>query len=53
MTNFVKAFGVEGKAFKYLQSKFHNSSAAKIKAGVFAGPHIRHLLKDVNFEKIQ
>lgn len=50
MKNFVKAMDKEGEGFMYLKQKFPHLSDAKIKEGIFVGPQIRHLLKDLTFE---
>ncbi|KAI6660741.1 hypothetical protein LOD99_10248 [Oopsacas minuta] len=53
MKNFVKAivkYNEEGEGFKYLKDKFPKVSDAKIKEGIFIGPQIRELFKDLNFE---
>ncbi|KAI6650048.1 hypothetical protein LOD99_6263 [Oopsacas minuta] len=53
MKNFVKAivkYNEEGEGFKYLKDKFPKVSDAKIKVGIFIGPQIRELFKDLNFE---
>jgi hypothetical protein len=36
--------------FEYLKNKFLRISEAKIKEGIFVGPHIRQLIQDVKFE---
>ena len=43
MKQFVKALTKEGACFKYIQDKFPNLSAEKVKQGVFVGPQIRKL----------
>ncbi|KAI6661434.1 hypothetical protein LOD99_13306 [Oopsacas minuta] len=51
--NFVKAivkYNEEGEGFKYLKDKFPKVRDAKIKEGIFIGPQIRELFKDLNFE---
>lgn len=52
MKQFVKALDQAGACLKYLNDKFQGLSDAKIKEGVFVGPQIRALMKDVNFEKL-
>jgi hypothetical protein len=47
MKNFVKALDMDGPAFTYLREKFPRLSTEKTKAGVFIGPHIRQLFKDI------
>ena len=49
MKQFVKALNKEGACFKYIQDKFPNLSAEKVKQGVFFGPQIRKLPKDPQF----
>ena len=49
MKQFVKALDKEGECFKYLCTKFSRLSYEKIKAGIFNGPQIKHLLKDQEF----
>ncbi len=53
MKNFVKAMDKTDQAFKYLTSKFPRLSNAKIKEGVFIGPQIRELLRDIEFDSAQ
>ena len=43
---FVKALNKEGACFRYIQDKFPNLSAEKVKQSVFVGPQIRTLTKD-------
>jgi hypothetical protein len=52
MKNFVKAMDRDGPAFRYLSEKFHTLSEAKIKEGIFIGPQIRELIKDIKFDSI-
>ena len=52
MKNFVKAIDRDGPAFRYLHEKFHTLGKAKIKEGIFIGPQIRELLKDIQFDSI-
>ena len=47
MKNFVKATDRNVTAFLYLRQKFPLLSDAKIRKGVFTGPDIRSLLRDV------
>lgn len=49
--NFVKALDKEGEAFQYLRTLFNRLSEAKIKEGIFDGPHIRKLLKDGKLQR--
>ena len=46
MKQFVKSLHKKGTCFKYIQEKFPNLSAEKVKVGVFVGPQIRKLTKD-------
>ena len=39
----------EGECFKYICSTFPSLSDEKLKGGIFVGPQIRTLIKDVNF----
>lgn len=50
LKNFVKAVDRNGRGFMYLKEKFPRLSDAKMKEGIFIGPHIRELIKDENFE---
>lgn len=52
MKNFVKAMDKEGRAFSYLKQKFPRISDAKIKEGIFVGPQIKNLFKDIEFDNI-
>ena len=52
MKNFVKAMNQEEAAFTYLREKFPRPSEAKLKVGIFIGPHIRDLIKDEYFNKL-
>lgn len=47
--NFVKALNKEGEVFSFLRTLFPQLSIAKIKEGVFDGPHIKKLLKSTDF----
>ena len=49
MKQFVKALNKEGACFKYTQEKFPYMSAEKVKEGVFVGPQVRKLNKDMQF----
>ena len=49
MKQFVKALKKKGACFKYIQKKFSYMSTEKDKEGVFVGPQIRKLIKDVQF----
>ena len=42
----------DGPAFRYLSEKVYTLSEAKIKEGIFIGPQIRELLKDIQFDSI-
>ncbi|CAL1671987.1 unnamed protein product [Lasius platythorax] len=46
---YVKALNQEGDCFRYIEQKFPNISDTKLKEGIFNGPQIRTLLKDVIF----
>ena len=52
MKNFVKALHKNGAAFQHLSSVFPGLSAAKVKEGLFVGPQIREVLKDIDFEEL-
>ena len=45
----LKALNKEGACFKYIQEKFLNMSAEKVRKSVFVGPQIRTLTKDALF----
>jgi len=47
MKNFVKSMDRTGSAFKYLAEKFTRLSETKIKEGVFVGPQMRKLFRDI------
>ena len=49
---FVKALDREGALFKYLARQFSYLSDAKIKEGIFVGPHIRELMKTTEVENV-
>ena len=49
MKQLVKALNKEGACFKYIQEKFPDVSAEKVKEGVFVGPQIRNSPKTCNF----
>ena len=49
MKQFVKALNKEDAWFKYIQEKFPNLSAEKVKEGVFVGPQIGKLNKHPDF----
>lgn len=49
MKNFVKAMDRSGRGFQYLKEKFPKLSEAKIKEGIFVGPQIRSVFRDVAF----
>jgi hypothetical protein len=46
---FVKLMNKEGKGFDYLRQKFPRKSEAKIKEGIFVGPHVRQLFQGSDF----
>ena len=50
MKNFVKAMDREGRGFTFLQQKFPRISLENLKAGIFDGPQIRKLMKDLMFD---
>jgi hypothetical protein len=43
----------EEPAFIYLRGKFPRLSEAKLKEGIFIGPHIQDLIKDEYFDKLR
>ena len=49
MKQLVKALNKEDAWFKYIQEKFPNLSAEKVKEGVFVGPQIGKLNKHPDF----
>ena len=49
MKQFVNALNKEEACFKYIQEKFPNMNAEKVKEGVFVRPQIRKLIIDANF----
>jgi hypothetical protein len=49
MKQFVKALDKSGSCFQYLGRKFAALSEAKVKEGMFGGPQIRQLMKDIAF----
>lgn len=49
MKQFVKALRKDGQCFAYLSKKFPGLSCEKLKAGIFDGPQIRQLIKDLDF----
>ena len=49
MKQFVTALNTDGACFRYLCSAFPGMSMEKIKAGIFNGPQIRQLIKDLQF----
>lgn len=49
MKQFVKALDKDGPCFIYIGRKMPGISAEKLKAGIFDGPQIRHLVKDPEF----
>ena len=46
MKQFVKARDQNSEAFEYLKGFFPKLSEAKVKAGIFVGPHIKINCKD-------
>jgi hypothetical protein len=50
--NSVKALQKDDLAFSYLRQKLLCLSKAKIKEGIFVGPHIRKLTKSKTFNSI-
>jgi len=50
--NFVKALEKNGAGFYYLKEKFPGISDPKIKEGIFVGPKIRALIRDVKFKDL-
>ena len=50
MKYFVKALHKNGAAFQHLSIVFPGHRAAKLKEGIFVGPQIREVLKDIDFE---
>ena len=46
---FVKALNKDGDCFKYLRLRFLGLSDEKVKSGIFTGPDIRKLMKDLEF----
>ena len=49
MKQFVKAFNKENTCFKYIGEKLLNLNNEKGKEGVFVGPQIKKLTKDLQF----
>ena len=45
----MKALDKDGGCFQYICNKFPGLSYEKAKAGIFYGPQIRTLIKDINF----
>ena len=45
----MKALDKDGGCFQYICNKFPGLSYEKAKAGIFDGPQIRTLVKDINF----
>ena len=52
MKKILKAVNQEEVAFTYLRENFPRQSEAKLKEGIFIGPHIRDLIKDEYFDKL-
>ena len=48
---FVKALDFEGEVFQEIRLMFPRLSEAKIKGGIFVGPHINTMLKSKNLEE--
>ena len=46
---YVKALDKDGGCFQHICNKFPGLSYQKAKAGIFDGPQIRTLVKDINF----
>jgi len=46
---FIKALDKTGDFLKYICQTFSHLSIEKLKAGIFGGPQIRTLIKDINF----
>lgn len=51
MKQFVKALDKNEKCFQYICKFFPQISMEKLKAGIFDGPQIRMLIKDLEFRK--
>ena len=51
MRNFVKGMDNTDHGFQYVRNKFPNTSDAKIKEGIFIGPHIRELMQGKQFNE--
>ena len=51
MKDFVKAMDKEGRGFAFLHQKFKRISIEKLKTGIFDGPQIKELVKDVTFDE--
>ena len=49
MKQFVKALDKDGQCLNYICKMFPGLSSEKLNQGVFDGPDIRKLIKDVNF----
>lgn len=49
MKQFVKALNKDGPCFEYISRTFPGLSTEKLKAGIFDGPQIRKLVKDLHF----
>ena len=49
MKQIVKTLNEEGACFKYIQKKFPYMIAEKVKEGVYVGPQIKKLTKDIQF----
>ena len=47
---FTKALDKHGCCFTYLCQAFPRLTMEKLKAGIFDGPQIRHLIRDPEFE---
>ena len=52
MKNFMKALHKNSAAFQHLSTVLPGLSAAKLKEDIFAGPQIREVLKDTDFEEL-
>ena len=49
MKQFVKALDKEGKCFNYLRAASPSPREEKVKQGIFEGPLIRKMMKDIHF----
>ena len=51
MKDSVKGIDKTSRGYEYVRNKFPNVSDAKIKEGIFIGPHIRELMQDKHFDE--